>query len=325
MSLLLPQKFRGPWRFKYYYDDNTFLIVINAGFLLHYSPDDFEFLKGKNYHFIITHGIISEILSFVKHQNAFNLNKDNITVMSNNVELSLELSKLKIKHIGISESIFINDDLYYIDTQPKIYDSVFSGRPVKIEDILNQNYNFISNIHKNYISQSDGKFKYNIKDIYKLYNKSKSGIVPSISEGSCRTINELLLCGVPIVDIKFPEFSEENVDFGNCYSQMLPNTLGGRELYLDHNNSVIVPRTPKGIDDGIQELIKRNLCPDSIRKDFLAKLNNERLKFLLFLKGICLNLEINPPLNSFVNPPYSNSSIDSNEWKKVKKHFDSLY
>ena len=111
---LLPQH-------RYYYKNDTFLILINISYLINdYSPDDFEFLKDKNYHIIITHGVVGELFLFIKNKNFYNLNKNNFTILSNNIELSIELSRLKINHINISESIFINDDLYYINKQPKI-------------------------------------------------------------------------------------------------------------------------------------------------------------------------------------------------------------
>ena len=312
--------------YKFYEDENTFLILINVSYLLnHFSSKDLKFLKNKNYHIILTHGVTGELLNFIYLKNFYGLDKNRFTILSNSIELSLELSKQGINYITISESIFINDDLYYIETTPRIYNSIFSGRPVKIKGVLDQNYKFNSNIFENYIHPISGEMLYNDSNIYKLYNQCQSGIVPSLSEGSCRTINELLLCGIPIVDIKLPPFLEENINLDDVYSVVLPNTLGGRELYLNYNNSIISERTPESIDQSIQSIIKRDLCPHSIRKDFLSKLNSERLKFLLFLKNIYSKLKIEPELDTFINTPYSNSSINSKEWIKVKNHFNSLY
>jgi hypothetical protein len=142
------------------------------------------------------------------------------------------------------------------------------------------------------------------------------------------------MCGLPIINIKMPNLNknqyypyEKSMMFG-AYNIVLPNTLGGRELWLDNYNSIICERNDYSIDDAIQQIIEKKLDSNTIRKDYLNRLFTERLKFLFLIKSVLEELDINLwniDINNIINVPYSNCSLQSTQWDKTIKYFKTLF
>jgi hypothetical protein len=154
------------------------------------------------------------------------------------------------------------------------------------------------------------------------------------SEGSCLSVGEMLLCGLPIVSVKildnlfketyYPNHPNNKKMIENTYGLILPNTLGGRELWLNENNSLYCKRDDDSIEQAINELNSQNIDPYWIRRDFLSKLSSQRYHFLYLLKNILGDININISkidLNDFINLPYGNSSVNTTQWKSIKQHF----
>ena len=103
------------------------------------------------------------------------------------------------------------------------------------------------------------------------------------------------------------------------YNIVLPNTLGGRELWLDKNNSVYCDRNDDSIEEAINITINSNFDKYLIRNNFLAKLTMQRTKVLYLLKSLLNELGmIDIDMNSFINLPYGNSTINSTQWNILK-------
>jgi hypothetical protein len=169
--------------------------------------------------------------------------------------------------------------------------------------------------------------------VVKYFNQSKCGLMTTESEGSCLSVGEMLLCGLPIVSVKiqdklpketyYPNNPNKKI-IENTYGLILPNTLGGRELWLNENNSLYCERNDDSIETSINELNSQNIDKYWIRRDFLSKLSFQRYQFLYLLKDILgtINIDINKiDLNGFINLPYGNSSINSSQWNSIKQYF----
>jgi hypothetical protein len=167
--------------------------------------------------------------------------------------------------------------------------------------------------------------------VVEYFNKSKCGLMTTESEGSCLSVGEMLLCGLPIVSVKiqdklpketyYPNNPNKKI-IENTYGLILPNTLGGRELWLNENNSVYCDRNDNSIEEAINIIINKNFDKHLIRNDFLSKLSFQRYQFLYLLESILNELKMsNVDLNNFINLPYGNSSINTTQWNSIKQHF----
>lgn len=281
-----------------------------------------------DYRIILTHGVIGELLMVVEND-YYGLDKSKLIFLCNNIQTTHYLATLGLSAYTISEYIFSNDDLYTIKPSKKIYDCVFPGREYKTLGIFNREYN--SNLlMMNKLPEYPMHHNY----VVKYFNKSKCGLMTTESEGSCLSVGEMLLCGLPIVSVKIQDklpketyypihpFSKKIIE--NTYGLILPNTLGGRELWLNENNSLYCERKDNTIEEAINELNSQNIDPYWVRNDFLSKLSSQRYTFLYLLKNILetINMDINKiDLNGFINLPYGNSSINTSQWESVKQHF----
>jgi hypothetical protein len=281
-----------------------------------------------DYRIILTHGVIGELLMVIEND-YYGLDKSKLIFLCNNIQTTQYLATLGLTAHTISEYIFSNDDLYTIKPSNKIYDCIFPGRESKTWGLFKREYNnnlLIANklpeypMHHNYVVD--------------YFNQSKCGLMTTESEGSCLSVGEMLLCGLPIVSVKIPDNLPKETYYPNhpnnkkmienTYGLILPNTLGGRELWLNENNSLYCERNDDSIEAAINELNSQNIDPYWIRRDFLSKLSLQRYQFLYLLKDILetINIDINKiDLNSFINLPYGNSSIITPQWKLIKQHF----
>lgn len=280
-----------------------------------------------DYRIILTHGVIGELLMVIEN-NYYGLDKSKLIFLCNNIQTTNYLTILGLSAHTISEYIFSNDDLYTIKLSKKIYDCVFPGREYKTLGLFNREYN--SNLlMMNKLPEYPMHHNY----VVKYFNQSKCGLMTTESEGSCLSVGEMLLCGLPIVSVKiqdklpketyYPNNPNKKI-IENTYGLILPNTLGGRELWLNENNSLYCERNDDSIETSINELNSQNIDKYWIRRDFLSKLSFQRYQFLYLLKNILetINIDINKiDLNGFINLPYGNSSINSSQWNSIKQYF----
>jgi len=280
-----------------------------------------------DYRIVLTHGVIGELLMVIEND-YYGLDKSKLIFLCNNIQTTHYLTTLGLSAHTISEYIFSNDDLYTIKPSNKIYDCVFPGREYKALGLFEKEYNnlLIMNrlpeypMHHNYVIE--------------YFNQSKCGLMTTESEGSCLSVGEMLLCGLPIVSVKiqdnlpketyYPNTFNNKKIIENTYGLIFPNTLGGRELWLNENNSLYCERNDNSIETAINELNSQNLDKYWIRRDFLSKLSSQRYQFLYLLKNILgeINIDISKvDLINFISLPYGNSSINTSQWKSVKQHF----
>jgi len=281
-----------------------------------------------DYRIILTHGVIGELLMVIEND-YYGLDKSKLIFLCNNIQTTQYLATLGLITHTISEYIFSNDDLYTIKPSKKIYDCIFPGREYKTLGLFNRDYN--SNL---LIMNKLLEYPFHHNQVINYFNQSKCGLMTTESEGSCLSVGEMLLCGLPIISVKiqdnlpkesyYPFHPNSKKMIENTYGLILPNTLGGRELWLNENNSLYCERNDDAIEAAINKLNLQNIDSYWIRNDFLSKLSFQRYQFLYLLKNILeyINIDINKiDLNDFVNLPYGSSSINTTQWKLIKQHF----
>jgi hypothetical protein len=284
--------------------------------------------KAHDYRIILTHGVIGELIIFLEND-CYGLDKSKLTICCNNIETTIFFIKNGFNAFTISEYIFFNDSVYNIKSYEKIYDCIFPGRPAKSIGLFKKNYNF------KFLDIKDAPgCPVNQNEMVTYYNKSKCGLMTSISEGSCLCIGEMLLCGLPIVstkietEIKNKYYPINKKDYSNTYALVLPNTLGGRELWLTKNNSIFCERTDDAIEIAVNNILDKNFDAYKIRDEFLSNLYKERLNFLFLLKNIYDEIDAkldDLKLSNICNVPYGSSTINSQQWELVKEEFINKY
>jgi hypothetical protein len=272
-----------------------------------------------DYRVILTHGVIGELINVIEND-YYGLDKTKLIFLCNNIETTKLCHKHGLNAYTISEYIFSDDDLYNIIDIPKEYDCIFPGRETKAIGLFNKEYNInLLNCHKHPL------FPFGREKMPYYFNMSKCGLMTTESEGSCLSVGEMLLCGIPVVSVKintspsYPYYPIDKHHYHGTYNIVLPNTLGGRELWLDKNNSVYCDRNDDSIEEAINIAINSSFDKYLIRNDFLAKLTMQRTEFLYLLKSILSELDmIDVDINSFINLPYGNSTINSTQWNILK-------
>jgi len=272
-----------------------------------------------DYRIILTHGVIGELINVIEND-YYSLDKTKLTFLCNNIETTKLCHKHGLNAYTISEYIFSNDDLYNIIDTPKVYDCIFPGRETKAIGLFNKEYNInLLNCHKH------PSFPFSREKMLYYLNMSRCGLMTTETEGSCLSVSEMLLCGIPVVSVKintsppYPYYPIDKHHYKGTYNIVLPNTLGGRELWLDKNNSVYCDRNDDSIEEAINIAINSNFDKYLIRNNFLAKLTMQRTKVLYLLKSLLNELDmIDINMNSFINLPYGNSTINSTQWNILK-------
>lgn len=272
-----------------------------------------------DYRIILTHGVMGELINVIEN-NYYGLDKNKLIFLCNNLEILKFCHQHNLNAYLISEYIFSDDDLYDIINVSKTYDCIFPGREAKAIGLFNREYNV--NLLKCY---NQSYFPMPRLDMPFYFNSSKCGLMTTETEGSCLSVGEMLLCGIPIVSVNIPKLDKDNYypynnhSYKNTYGIVFPNTLGGRELWLDNSNSLYCDRNDDSIEEAINTIINIDFDKYKIRNDFLAKLQMQRLQFMYLLKSILDELDIiDVDMNSFINLPYGNSTINSTQWNNIK-------
>ncbi|PZX11937.1 hypothetical protein LX69_03001 [Breznakibacter xylanolyticus] len=102
-------------------------------------------------------------------------------------------------------------------------------------------------------------------EINKKLNESKCGLALSKKEGAMLAVMEYLYAGLPVVST---------------------NSIGGRDLYLHPDYSIIVKDNPLAVLNGVNNIISRNINPDIIREKTLEIVEQGRKKFFNLCKEL---------------------------------------
>lgn len=102
-------------------------------------------------------------------------------------------------------------------------------------------------------------------EVSRFLNEAKTGLCLSESEGAMYASMEYLLCGLPVVSTQ---------------------SAGGRDTFFDAEYSTIVEPNPVAVNQGVQEMIKRRLSPDYVRRKVIAQVEVHRLRLIELVNTI---------------------------------------
>lgn len=103
-------------------------------------------------------------------------------------------------------------------------------------------------------------------------NACRVGLCLSSIEGAMYASVQYLLSGLPVVSTK---------------------SKGGRDVFFDEEYTLIVEDDPDAVKEGVDELIRRNISPDTIRFKVIEKIQEHRLTLIKLIQSIYEQEEIN--------------------------------
>lgn len=117
-----------------------------------------------------------------------------------------------------------------------------------------------------YNHDSEGNYR-NLSDseVCLHLNECRVGLCLSAVEGAMYASMEYLLCGLPVVSTE---------------------SLGGRDLFFDEVNAVIVEPTPGAVRAGVEAMLARNPHPEVVRQRALARVLEQRGTFIETVQAI---------------------------------------
>ncbi|GAB3563007.1 hypothetical protein GCM10027578_05950 [Spirosoma luteolum] len=203
-----------------------------------------------------------------------------ILVMANTRKENRILKLLGINSFFCNQNCFIDENIFKIlpDTK-KTYKAIYNAtlkafkRHLLLKTTSNvalltynfQNVDYKDSVDKAltghiWLNYTNGKPTFlNNEEVNLAYNQSRVGLALSAIEGAMYASCEYLLAGIPVVSTK---------------------SKGGREVFFNEMNSIIVEDSEKSISEGINELIKKNISSTTIRVDILEQIQAHRSFFI---------------------------------------------
>jgi len=132
------------------------------------------------------------------------------------------------------------------------------------------------------------------REMYKYLNQARVGLCLSRAEGAMYASIEYLLCGLPVVSTR---------------------SEGGRDVFFDEEYVKIVDATPDAVKEGVEEMIKRSIPPDYIRRKTLEKMKAHRERFIALIQDIYDREGINKDFRKEWEQVFVNKMI---RWEKLK-------
>jgi len=138
-----------------------------------------------------------------------------------------------------------------------------------------------------------------LEDVNEGLNRAAVGLCLSEIEGSNYASMEYMLAGLPVVSTP---------------------SVGGREVYFDHEFCTICNPTPSAVSEAVQALITRAIPRDYIRNRTLAKIEPERRRFLALIDDLSERLGGARRYDQGTWPFGTARSLVN--WKEFSEHFE---
>lgn len=115
-------------------------------------------------------------------------------------------------------------------------------------------------------TSNSGKYeRLSIGKINECLNQCRVGLCLSEEEGAMYASVQYLLCGLPVVTTP---------------------SKGGREVFFDEEYVLTVKPEPSVVKGGVEEMIRRDLSPEYIRRKTLEKMLSHRERFIELIQSI---------------------------------------
>ena len=138
-----------------------------------------------------------------------------------------------------------------------------------------------------------------LEEVNQGLNRAAVGLCLSNVEGSNYASMEYMLAGLPIVSTP---------------------SIGGREVYFDHEFCTICEPKLSSVRDAVQKLAERNIPREYIRDRTLAKIEPERQRFLALIDNLSERLGGKRRYQDGAWPFGEKSSLVT--WKKYREHLN---
>lgn len=171
-----------------------------------------------------------------------------------------------------NQNFYINEHLYKIIEQPKIYDAIYTAQlnsskrlwlAKNIEKLMVVSYG--GDLHSYCPELKHADFNKDFiprSELAKKYNQAHVGLILSALEGANLASSEYLLSGIPVVSTP---------------------SKGGRDEFFTSENSTIVSPDAKAISQAVKSWKEKSPDPQKIREQILNKMNNLRLRYCTYI------------------------------------------
>ncbi|MER3434310.1 MAG: glycosyltransferase [Leptolyngbya sp. ERB_1_1] len=172
-------------------------------------------------------------------------------------------------------SIYINEHLYQLQQEPKIYDAIYTAQLApfkrhalaqKIEKLMIISYG--GDLHTFCPELKHADFNREFlprQELAQKYNQSYAGLCLSAVEGAMLASCEYMLCGIPVVSTP---------------------SKGGREEFFNQDNALIVPPEPEAISQAVEYWKNHPPDPQLIREQTLKRINQLRREYCVFIADL---------------------------------------
>lgn len=162
-------------------------------------------------------------------------------------------------------------DMQIIPDITKLYDAIYVARftPFKRHHLASEVKNLalvMGDLHGSQPSEDlplhylyKNEVELSSYEVNQLMNQSYCGIILSESEGACFSSSEYLISGIPVVST---------------------HSYGGRDVWYDATNSLVVDSDPKIIAEAVQFFVDNPPDPWIIRRNHIELAKKFRLKFI---------------------------------------------
>jgi glycosyltransferase involved in cell wall biosynthesis len=171
-----------------------------------------------------------------------------------------------------SGSIYVNEHLYNIIDEPKIYDAIYTAqfKPFKrlelaknIEKLSIISYGGDLHTFCPELKHADFNREFlSREELARKYNQSYVGLCLSAVEGAMFASCEYLLCGIPVVSTP---------------------SKGGRDEFFTKENCIIVPPEPEAVAQAVEKWKQLVPDPHQIREQTLKKFYDIRRDYCVYI------------------------------------------
>ncbi|MAF24668.1 hypothetical protein CL634_03725 [bacterium] len=233
-------------------------------------------------------------------------------IMYNDLDEEIAGAQYGFRGEIINHNTWLDENIYKIRPEiEKIYDAIYIARRSEMKrhflaaDIENlalvaggaNHQNKICNIPT---SKNDAALSLDAEGISNILNASRVGLCLSETEGACWSSSECLLSGVPVV---------------STHSQ------GGRSLWYNVNNSLIVEDSKAAVASGVQTIINKNFDAASIRSEHVKKQNFFRDRFKSHLSSTLSRFKVAIKVDEYFKDHFVDKMYTSLHLKEVLKTF----
>lgn len=264
-----------PFRIFYNSDSVRVFIIENIHHNWEWFKECHQYFKPSDYFFVIggwyqSPGFVNEAEQIF---NMLGLNKKNFFIMYNSEKEKANFAERGFVGDLINQNAWLKENQFKNLNLQKLYNAIYVGRRSAFKrHFLASKVNNLALIagdnHGNNITEIPSHSylnpkKLNPNEVMAKINESRCGLILSEVEGACFASSEYLLCGIPVVSTV---------------------SLGGRDVWYDDYNSIIVEPNPDAVANAVNEFVKNPRDPEKIIKDHIAKAEVFRRRFVAQFK-----------------------------------------